>query len=144
VKEAFIVAAVRTPVGKAPQGRLRTVRSDDLGALCLREALRRLPGLDPAEIEDVIVGCAMPEGSQGFNIGRIIAQVAGLPDCVPGVTVNRFCTSGLEAIAMGAQRIMSGMADVIVAGGAESMSLVPMFGFRGWSKPCRTPTCPWG
>ena len=135
MKEAFIVAAVRTPVGKAPQGRLRTVRSDDLGALCLREALRRLPGLDPAEIEDVIVGCAMPEGSQGFNIGRIIAQVAGLPDCVPGVTVNRFCTSGLEAIAMGAQRIMSGMADVIVAGGAESMSLVPMFGFRTLLNP---------
>jgi acetyl-CoA acyltransferase len=135
MKEAFIVAAVCTPVGKAPQGSLRTVRADDLGALCVREALQRTPGLEPAMIDDVVMGCAMPEGSQGFNLARVVGQLAHLPDTVPGVTVNRFCNSGLEAIAIGAQRIMSDMADVIVAGGAESMSLVPMFGFRTTLNP---------
>lgn len=128
--EAFIVSASRTPIGKAPRGSLRTVRSDELGALVVGDLLRRVPAIAATEIEDVIFGCAMPEGAQGYNLGRVIAQRAGLPDTVPGVTVNRFCTSGLEAIAIGAQRIMSGMADVIVAGGAESMSLVPMFGHR--------------
>lgn len=142
MREAFIVAAVRTPVGKAPHGKLRSVRADDLGALVVREALARTPGIDPAEIDDVIIGCAMPEGAQGYNLARIVAHRAGLPDSVPGVTVNRFCTSGLEAIAFGAQRIMSGMADVIIAGGAESMSQVPMFGHRTTLNPTLVDTRP--
>lgn len=142
MNDVFIVSAVRTPVGRAPNGKLRTVRSDELGALVVREALARAPGIDPAEIDDVILGCAMPEGAQGFNIARIVAQRAGLPDSVPGVTINRFCTSGLEAIAIGAQRIMSGMADVIIAGGAESMSLVPMFGHRTTFNPALVETNP--
>ena len=142
MREAFIVSAVRTPVGKAPHGRLRTVRSDEFGAIPVREVLHRAPAVDPREIEDVILGCAMPEGAQGFNIARIIAQRAGLPDSVPGVTVNRFCTSGLEAIALGAQRIMSGMADVIIAGGAESMSQVPLFGHRTTLNPVLVDTLP--
>src|SRR5213076_3355978 len=102
MKEAFIVAAARTPVGKAPNGKIRTVRPDDLGALAINAALARIPQLSKVQIEDVILGCAMPEGSQGMNITRIACQCAGLPDSVRGVTVNRFCASGLEAIAMGA------------------------------------------
>jgi acetyl-CoA acyltransferase len=142
MREVYIVSAVRTPVAKAPHGKLRTVRSDEFGALVMREALRRAPAVDPAEIEDVILGCAMPEGAQGFNIARIVAHRAGLPDGVPGVTINRFCTSGLEAIAFGAQRIMSGMADVILAGGTESMSQVPMFGHRTTLNPVLVDTMP--
>jgi len=142
MREAFIVAAVRTPVGKAPHGKLRSVRADDLGALVVRETLARTPVIDPVEIDDVIIGCAMPEGAQGYNLARIVAHRAGLPDSVPGVTVNRFCTSGLEAIAFGAQRIMSGMADVIIAGGAESMSQVPMFGHRTTLNPTLVDTRP--
>ena len=130
MREAFIVAAARTPVGKAPNGKLRTVRPDDLAAVAMRGALARVPALSPEQVEDVILGCAMPEGSQGMNIARIACQRAGWPDTVPGVTVNRFCASGLEAIAIAAQRILSGMAEVIVAGGAESMSQVPMGGFK--------------
>src|SRR5436190_15202922 len=130
MKEAYIVAAARTPVGKAPNGKIRTVRPDDLAALAIKSALARVPNLEAAHIEDVILGCAMPEGAQGMNIARIACQRAGLPDTVPGATINRFCASGLEAIALAAQRIMSGMADVIVAGGAESMSYVPMGGFK--------------
>jgi len=130
MKEAFIVAAARTPVGKAPAGKLRTVRPDDLAALAIRGALARVPQLPVEQIEDVILGCAMPEAAQGMNIGRIAGQRAGLPDGVPGMTVNRFCASGLEAIALGAQRIRSGQAEVIVAGGTESMSAVPMGGFK--------------
>jgi acetyl-CoA acyltransferase len=126
--EAVIVSGVRTAVGKAPRGALRTVRPDELAALVVKEALARAPGLNPAEVEDVIMGCAMPEGEQGLNLARIAAQRAGLPDTVAGVTVNRFCASGLQTIAMAAQQIMSGMAEVIVAGGAESMSMVPMSG----------------
>src|SRR5205814_6531968 len=136
MKEAFIVAAARTPVGKAPNGKIRTVRPDDLAALAIKGALARVPNLAPAQIEDVILGCAMPEGAQGMNIARIASQRAGLPETVPGVTVNRFCASGLEAIAQAAQRIMSGMAEVIVAGGAESMSYVPMGGFKLAPNPC--------
>src|SRR5258706_2870524 len=136
MKEAFIVAAARTPVGKAPNGKIRTVRPDDLAALAIKGALARVPSLLPNEIEDVILGCAMPEGAQGMNMARIAAQRVGLPETVPGVTVNRFCASGLEAIAMGAQRILSGMADVIIAGGAESMSYVPMGGFKLSPNPC--------
>ena len=136
MKEAFIVAASRTPVGKAPNGKIRTVRPDDLAALAIKSALSRVPQLPVEQIEDVILGCAMPEASQGMNIARITCQRAGLPDTVPGVTINRFCASGLEAIAMAAQRIMSGMADVIVAGGTESMSQVPMGGFKISPNPC--------
>jgi acetyl-CoA acyltransferase len=136
MKEVFIVAAARTPVGKAPNGKIRTVRPDDLAALAIKGALARVLSLALSEIEDVILGCAMPEGAQGMNIARIASQRVGLPDTVPGVTVNRFCASGLEAIAIGAQRILSGMADVIVAGGAESMSYVPMGGFKLSPNPC--------
>jgi acetyl-CoA acyltransferase len=115
-------------VGKAPRGALRTTRPDDLAAVAIKAAIERAPGLEPAAVEDVILGCAMPEGEQGLNVARIAAQRAGLPDEVTGVTVNRFCASGLQTIAMAAQQIMSGMADVIVAGGTESMSMVPMSG----------------
>jgi acetyl-CoA acyltransferase len=136
MKEAFVVAAARTPVGRAPSGKLRTVRPDDLAAIAIKGALARVPQLPMEQIEDVILGCAMPEAAQGMNIGRIACQRAGLPDSVPGVTVNRFCASGLEAIAMGAQRILCGMADVIVSGGTESMSFVPMGGFKLSPNPC--------
>src|SRR5256712_4635601 len=136
MREAFIVAAARTPVGKAPNGKIRTVRPDDLAALAIKAALARVPQLATDQIEDVILGCAMPEGAQGMNIARIAGQRAGLPDTVPGATVNRFCASGLEAIAMAAQRVLSGMADVIIGGGTESMSQVPMGGFRMSPNPC--------
>jgi acetyl-CoA acyltransferase len=125
MKEAVIVSAVRTPVGKAPRGSLKTVRPETLAVTAIRAALERAPGLDPAEIDDVIWGCAFPEAEQGLNIGRYVALMAGLPESVPGVTVNRFCSSGLQAIAFAAQAIMSGMAEVILAGGVESMSCVP-------------------
>jgi acetyl-CoA acyltransferase len=128
MQEAVIVSGARTAVGKSGRGALRTVRPDELAALVVKEALARAPGLDPAEVEDVIMGCAMPEGEQGLNLARIAAQRAGLPDTVAGVTVNRFCASGLQTIAMAAQQIMAGMAEVVVAGGAESMSMVPMSG----------------
>src|SRR5207247_10437400 len=136
MKEAFIVAAARTPVGKAPNGKIRTVRPDGLAAVAIKGALSRVPQISPDQIEDFILGCAMPEGAQGMNVARIACQRAGLPDSVPGVTVNRFCASGLEAIAIGAQRVLSGMADVIIAGGTESMSQVPMGGFRMSPNPC--------
>ena len=130
MREAVIVSAVRTPVGKAPAGTLRTTRPDDMAALVMAEALRRAPAVDPVEIDDVIMGCAMPEGEQGLNVARIAALRAGVPVTASAVTVNRFCASGLQAIAYGAERIMSGSADVILAGGTESMSLVPMGGYR--------------
>src|SRR5204862_158538 len=120
--EAYIVAAARTPVGKAPNGKIRTVRPDDLAALAIKAALARVPQISPEQIEDFVLGCAMPEGSQGMNIARIACQRAGLPDTVPGVTINRFCASGLEVIATAAHRVMSGMTDVVMAGGTESMS----------------------
>lgn len=128
MKEAYIVSSVRTAIGKAPRGTLRNVRPDDLGATAVKGAIARVARLDPAQIDDVIMGCAFPEGEQGFNLGRIVAQRAGLPDAVPGCTVNRFCASGLQTIAMASQAIMTGQAEVIVAGGAESMSLMPMGG----------------
>nr|WP_290665584.1 acetyl-CoA C-acyltransferase [Ardenticatena sp.] len=127
-REAVIVAGVRTAVGKAPRGSLRTKRPDDLAADVLKGLLDRVPQLDPAEIEDVIMGCAMPEGEQGLNIGRVAVMRAGLPHSVAGITVNRFCSSGLQTIAMAAQAIEFGSADVIIAGGVESMSMVPMTG----------------
>jgi acetyl-CoA acyltransferase len=125
MKEAFIVAAARTPFGKAPNGKLKTVRPDDMGALVIKELLKRTPQLDPTQIDDVIMGCGVPEGTSGMNVGRISCQVAGLPDSVPAMTVNRFCSSGLEVIAIGTQRIMSGMADIVLSCGTESMSQVP-------------------
>ncbi len=117
MREAVIVSGARTAVGKAPRGSLRTTRPDDLAAVAIKAALARAPGLDPAEIDDIILGCAIPEAEQGMNVGRIAALKAGLPNTVPGQTVNRFCSSGLQTIALAAQQIMSGMGDVIVAGG---------------------------
>ncbi|MBT8402115.1 MAG: thiolase family protein [Rhodothermia bacterium] len=126
---AYIVSSVRTPVGKAHRGALRDFRPEELGAAAVREAISRVPGLEPELVDDVLIGCAMPEGPQGMNMGRIIAQRAGLPDAVPGATINRFCSSGLQTIVMASQSVVTGQADVVVAGGAESMSLVPMSGF---------------
>jgi acetyl-CoA acyltransferase len=128
MREAVLVSAVRTPVGKAPKGTLRTTRPDDLAALVIKEAIARVPGLDPKEIEDVILGCAMPEAEQGMNVARIASLRAGLPVEVSAMTINRFCSSGLQAIALAAERIMSGQGDVAIAGGTESMSMVPMGG----------------
>jgi acetyl-CoA acyltransferase len=128
MKDAVIVSAVRTPIGKAPNGALRYTRPDEMGALVIAEALRRAPGLDPAEIEDVILGCAMPEAEQGLNVARIASLRAGIPVSASAVTVNRFCSSGLQSIAFASERIMAGFATTIVAGGTESMSLVPMGG----------------
>jgi len=126
--EAVIVSAVRTPVGRAYKGSLRATRPDDLAALVIKEALARVPALDAKEIDDVILGCAMPEGEQGMNVARIAALRAGLPVQTSAMTINRFCSSGLQAIAMGAERIRAGAAEVILAGGTESMSMVPMGG----------------
>src|ERR1700729_1812304 len=130
MREAVIVSAVRTPVGKAPKGALRTTRPDDLAALVIKEAIARLPGFDAKEIEDVILGCAMPEAEQGMNVARIASLRAGLPVEVSALTINRFCSSGLQSIAMAAERIMSGGAEVMVAGGTESMSMIPMGGSK--------------
>ncbi len=130
IQDAYIVSAVRTPVGKAPKGMFRYTRPDDLLAHVLRGAVDRVQGLDAARVEDVIVGNAMPEAEQGLNVARIGPLLAGFPDSVPGVTVNRFCSSGLQTIAMAADRIRLGEADCIVAGGVESMSAVPMMGHR--------------
>ena len=126
--DATIVAAARTPIGKAPAGALASARPDDLAALVIRGALDRAPGLDPAEIDDVIFGCAMPEAEQGLNVARIASLRAKLPVSASALTVNRFCASGLEAIALAADRVRSGAADVVIAGGTESMSRIPMGG----------------
>jgi acetyl-CoA acyltransferase len=126
--EAVIVSAVRTPVGRAYKGSLRTTRPDDLAAVVIKEVLARAAGLDAKEIDDVILGCAMPEGEQGMNVARIAALRAGLPVETSAMTINRFCSSGLQAIALGAERIRAGAAQVILAGGTESMSMVPMGG----------------
>ncbi|NET49996.1 MAG: acetyl-CoA C-acyltransferase [Merismopedia sp. SIO2A8] len=128
MKTAYIVSSVRTAVGKAPRGTLHTLRPDDMGAAVVNGALGQVPKLDRTLVEDVIVGCAFPEAEQGFNVGRIIAQRAGLPSSVAGFTVNRLCASGLQAIALASQSIALNQAQVIVAGGAESMSLIPMGG----------------
>jgi acetyl-CoA acyltransferase len=128
IQDAYIVAATRTPVGKAPRGMYKDVRPDDLLVHVLRAVLKQCKGLDPAEIDDVIVGCAMPEAEQGINVARVALLLAGLPDSVPGVTVNRFCASGLQAVAMAADRIRLGESDVIIAAGTESMSMIPMMG----------------
>ena len=128
LQDAYIVAATRAPVGKSGRGALRTTRPDDLFAQTLKHLLSQVPSLDPTAIEDVIVGCAMPEAQQGLNVARIALLLAGLPNTVGGITINRFCSSGLNAIAMAADRIRVGEADIMIAGGVESMSMVPMSG----------------
>src|SRR5258708_420704 len=128
MNDAVIVAAARTAVGKAPHGTLRGTRPDELAAIAIREALDRAPGIEPHEIDDVILGCAMPEAEQGMNVARIASLRAGIPVEASAVTVNRFCSSGLQAIAYAAEHIMCGFASTIVAGGTESMSLVPIGG----------------
>jgi acetyl-CoA acyltransferase len=142
MKEAVIVSAVRTAVGKAPYGTLRSTRPDDMAATVVTEALRRAPALDPGDIDDVILGCAMPEGEQGLNVARIASLRAGIPVSASAVTVNRFCSSGLQAIAYGAERIMCGFATAVVAGGTESMSLVPMGGNKVSPNPGLVDTYP--
>ncbi|QSG00264.1 acetyl-CoA C-acetyltransferase [Bacillus paralicheniformis] len=127
MKEAVIVSGARTPIGKAKKGSLRTVRPDDLGAYAVRETLKRAGGYE-GNIDDLIIGCAMPEAEQGLNMARNIGALAGLPHTVPAVTINRYCSSGLQSIAYGAEKIMLGAADTVIAGGAESMSIVPMMG----------------
>src|SRR6266702_5327534 len=128
--EAVIVSAVRTPIGRANKGVLKDVRADDLAAIAVKAAVERVPRLDRSLIEDVILGCAFPEGEQGMNLARLVGALAGLPETAGGVTVNRFCASSLQAVNMAAQNIMLGLGDVIVAGGIESMSRVPMGGFN--------------
>ena len=135
LREAVIVSAVRTPVGRAIKGALKYIRPETLGALVVKEAVARVKGLDPSTIDDLIMGCAFPEGVQGMNVARIIGLKAGLPNSVAAMTVNRFCSSGLQSIALAAERIMVGGADVIIAGGVEHMSMVPM----GGSKPAPDP-----
>src|SRR5580698_4579456 len=133
--EAVLVSAVRTPVGRAPKGALSTTRPDDLAALAIGAALDRVAGLSRAEVEDVILGCAQPEGESGWNVARMAILRAGLPVEVPGVTINRLCSSGLEAIALADLRIRGGGNRVVVAGGAETMSLLPMGGLKGMPNP---------
>jgi acetyl-CoA acyltransferase len=127
-QEAYIVAAARTPVGKAPRGMFKNVRPDDMLVHVLHAVMKQCEGLDPAAIDDVIVGCAMPEAEQGINVARVALLLAGLPNSVAGMTVNRFCASGLQSVALAADRIRLGEADVMIAGGTESMSMVPMMG----------------
>ncbi len=138
--EAVIVSAVRTPIGRANKGVLKDVRADDLAAIAVKAAVERVPQLDRSLIEDVILGCAFPEGEQGMNLARLVGALAGLPETAGGVTVNRFCASSLQAFNMAAQNIMLGLGDVIVAGGIESMSRVPMGGFNPSFNPRLMPT----
>ncbi len=128
IQDAYIVAATRTPVGRAPRGMFRNTRPDDLLVHVLKRVLAQAPSVDPGAVEDVIIGCAMPEGEQGMNVARVALLLAGMPDRVPGLTINRFCSSGLQAVAFAADRIRLGEADVMIAGGTESMSMIPMGG----------------
>src|SRR5256712_4179882 len=130
MREVIIASSVRTPVGRAFKGTLRATRPDELAAIAIKGALERVPQIDPKEIEDVILGCAMPEAEQGMNVARVAALRAGLPVEVSALTINRFCSSGLQAIAMAAERIINGGAEIIVAGGTESMSMIPMGGHK--------------
>ena len=135
MRDVVIVSAVRTPVGKAYKGTLRATRPDDLAAVAIKGALERVPQLDPNEIEDVILGCAMPEAEQGMNVARVASLRAGLPVEISAMTINRFCSSGLQAIALAAERIMAGGAETIVAGGVESMTMIPMGGHKVSANP---------
>ncbi len=135
MREVVVGLALRTPGGRAKKGTFRQTRPDDLGAAVIRALLEKAPNLDPARIDDVVIGCAMPEGEQGLNVGRNLVLLAGLPDSVPGMTVNRFCSSGLETINLAAAEIALGQADVAIAGGVESMTLVPMGGVRYLPNP---------
>src|SRR5689334_20715353 len=135
MREVVIVSAVRTPGGRAFKGTLRATRPDELAAVAIKGALERVPQVDPKEIEDVVLGCAMPEAEQGMNMARIASLRAGLPVECSAITINRFCSSGLQAIAMAAERVMLGNAEVVIAGGAESMSMVPMGGNKTSPNP---------
>src|ERR1700743_3276601 len=135
MRDAVIVSAVRTAVGKAPKGALAFTRPDDLAAIALKGALEKVPALNPAEIEDLVLGCAMPEAEQGMNVARIASLRAGLPVEVSAMTINRFCSSGLQAIAMAAERIVAGGAETVVAGGVESMTMIPMGGNKISANP---------
>jgi len=130
MNEAVIVSAVRTAVGKAPRGTLKDTRPDDMAGAVMREAMARVPGFSAEEVDDVILGCAMPEAEQGMNVSRVASFLAGLPDSVPAMTINRFCSSGLQSIALGADRIRTGAAQVMIAGGTETMSMIPMGGHK--------------
>ena len=130
LQDAYIVAATRSPIGKAPRGMFRHTRPDDLLVAVLQSAMAQVPGLDPGLVEDAIIGCSFPEGAQGLNMARNAVLLAGLPQTIGGVTINRYCASGITAVAMAADRIRVGQADVMIAGGAESMSMVPMMGFH--------------
>ena len=134
MREAVIVAAARTAVGKAPKGTLKDTRPDEMAAVAIAEAVKRA-GIDPAQVDDVILGCAFPEGEQGMNVARVALTRAGLPSSVPGMTINRFCSSGLQAIAIACEKVMCGFADVVVAGGTESMSMIPMGGLKQAPNP---------
>jgi acetyl-CoA acyltransferase len=142
MQDAVIVSATRTAVGRAPNGALKTVRPDEMAAAVISEALRRAPGTEPSDVEDVILGCAMPEAEQGLNVARIASLRAGVPVSASAVTINRFCSSGLQAIAYGAERIMCGFADAVVAGGTESMSMVPMGGNKVSPNPALVDSYP--
>lgn len=135
MRDAYIISAVRTAVGKAYKGALRQTRPDELAAAVIKEAVARVRGLDPGRIDDVVMGCAMPEAEQGLNVSRLALLMAGLPFQVPGITINRFCSSGLEAIHAGSAQVQMGEADVVVAGGVESMSLIPMGGHKPSPNP---------
>jgi len=134
MREAVIVAAARTAVGKAPKGTLKDTRPDEMAAVAIAEAVKRA-GIEPAQVDDVILGCAFPEGEQGMNVARVALTRAGLPSSVPGMTVNRFCSSGLQAIAIACEKVMCGFADIVVAGGTESMSMIPMGGLKQAPNP---------
>ena len=134
MREAVIVAAARTAVGKAPKGTLKDTRPDEMAAVAIAEAVKRA-GIEPAQVDDVILGCAFPEGEQGMNVARVALTRAGLPSSVPGMTINRFCSSGLQAIAIACEKVMCGFADIVVAGGTESMSMIPMGGLKQAPNP---------
>ncbi len=134
MREAVVVAAARTAVGKAPKGTLKDTRPDEMAAAAIAEAVKRA-GIEPGQVDDVILGCAFPEGEQGMNVARVALSRAGLPSSVPGMTINRFCSSGLQAIAIASEKVMCGFADVVVAGGTESMSMIPMGGLKQAPNP---------
>ncbi|RLD97935.1 MAG: acetyl-CoA C-acyltransferase [Aquificota bacterium] len=134
MREAVIVAAARTAVGKAPRGTLKDTRPDEMAAVAIAEAVKRA-GIEPGQVDDVILGCAFPEGEQGMNVARVALTRAGLPSSVPGMTINRFCSSGLQAIAIACEKVMCGFADIVVAGGTESMSMIPMGGLKQAPNP---------